>query len=235
MASTITLSNTINWALPFLSYAPVTIGASSEPAITSANTILQTILSPPFAWRWNRKTLTFPTVIGQQDYTVSSSDFGFFEIADIAIAGSQTFPLENKYVLSGATEKSRPEFIAIQNDDAVSSLTFRLLPVPDKIYTVTVTYQIRPVPFTAIGDDWSPIPDGYQFIYNWGFLSMMEQYTKSSDPARSRQLFVAGLLGVSEGLLEEERNLFISSWLGETRQVQAQQLNTQSGWRGRTI
>lgn len=236
MASTITLNNTINWTLPFLNYAPVTIGASNEPAITSANTIIQTILSPPFAWRWNRKTLTFATVAGTQDYVVTTAaDYGFSEVADIALSAGQTFPLELKYVLTAGTERSRPTYLALQKDDDAGNLTFRLLPTPDQVYTVTVTYQIRPALFTATSGLWSPIPDQYQFIYNWGFLSLMQQYTKSDDPARARQLFVASLLGASEGLREEDRNVFIASWLGETRQIDANQLNTQSGWKGRTL
>src|SRR5277367_5509362 len=59
MSSTINLAATVNWALPFLSYKPVNQGINNEPAISCANTVLQTILGPPFSWRWNRASLTF--------------------------------------------------------------------------------------------------------------------------------------------------------------------------------
>jgi hypothetical protein len=47
-----------------------TIGTNNEPALTSANTILQTILGAPFAWRWNRAVIGFITTPGQQDYFI---------------------------------------------------------------------------------------------------------------------------------------------------------------------
>jgi hypothetical protein len=38
--------------------------------LTNANTILQTIVGAPFAWRWNRAVIGFVCVPGQQDYTI---------------------------------------------------------------------------------------------------------------------------------------------------------------------
>jgi hypothetical protein len=46
------------------------IGNFLEPAFTSANIVLQTILGPPFAWYWNRVVTGFVCVAGQQDYYV---------------------------------------------------------------------------------------------------------------------------------------------------------------------
>lgn len=46
------------------------LGDFLEPALTSANIIMQTILGAPFAWRWNRVVTGFITTAGQQDYTL---------------------------------------------------------------------------------------------------------------------------------------------------------------------
>jgi hypothetical protein len=69
-ASTITIAQTANWARRFVFLRNLQQGNFNEPAITSANTILQTIVGAPFAWRWNRAVIGFVTVPGQQDYTI---------------------------------------------------------------------------------------------------------------------------------------------------------------------
>lgn len=69
-SSTISINNTIEWAKRFCFDRPSAIGNMLEPAITNANTILQTILGAPFAWRWNRVVTGFITTPGQQDYTL---------------------------------------------------------------------------------------------------------------------------------------------------------------------
>lgn len=235
MASTITLQNTINWALPFLNYAPVTIGTNNEPAITSANTILQTILAPPFSWKWNRKTITFSLTPGTQDYSQAISNYGFFEIGSIALTGAQTFPLEHHEVLSAGVETSRPTFVADQTDDDAGNISFRFLPIPDQTYTVTIIYQAKPTPFTVLSGLWDTIPDQYQYIYSLGFLAMMFDFVDSTKATRFRQLFVASLLSVSEGLDEQDKELFMNAWLNESRQMQSNQLRTQAGNTGRSL
>jgi hypothetical protein len=41
-----------------------------EPAISSINTVMQTILGAPFSWRWNRVVTGFVCKPGQQDYYI---------------------------------------------------------------------------------------------------------------------------------------------------------------------
>ena len=58
-ASTRRIIDTINWAKRLcFNHNPV-IGNSLEPALTSANIVLQTILSPPFTWWWDTNEITF--------------------------------------------------------------------------------------------------------------------------------------------------------------------------------
>ena len=83
MAATITLLNTIAWAQPYVNWANLMIGVNKEPAITSANIALQTIVGPPFVWPWNRASGTFLTTQGVQDYNSSIATFGYLETATL--------------------------------------------------------------------------------------------------------------------------------------------------------
>jgi len=60
----------MEWAKRFIFQRPTATGNFLEPAVSSANIILQTILGAPFRWRWNRSVIGFVTQVGQQDYTV---------------------------------------------------------------------------------------------------------------------------------------------------------------------
>jgi hypothetical protein len=90
MAATKTLQDSINWMKPFLNWANLAIGTGLEPAFTSANQALQTIVGPPFVWPWNRSYATFLTTVGTQDYNAAISDFGFLEAASIELCGTIT-------------------------------------------------------------------------------------------------------------------------------------------------
>ena len=59
MISSVKISDTMNWAkrLSFNRFSG--IGNSLEPALTSANMVMQTILGPPFDWFWNNLELSF--------------------------------------------------------------------------------------------------------------------------------------------------------------------------------
>ncbi len=79
--SSITVLQTVEWAKRFVFRRPLALGNFLEPAITSANTILQTVVGAPFAWRWNRVTTGFITNPGQQDYTI----FNWTAITQVSI------------------------------------------------------------------------------------------------------------------------------------------------------
>lgn len=57
--STIKIADTIEWAKRFTFDRNPVIGNSLEPALSSANMILQTILGPPFSWWWNNEEVVF--------------------------------------------------------------------------------------------------------------------------------------------------------------------------------
>src|ERR1019366_984675 len=59
--STVTISQTMEWAKKLSFNRLSAIGNNLEPALTSANMVMQTILGPPFSWWWNNLELTFTT------------------------------------------------------------------------------------------------------------------------------------------------------------------------------
>ena len=95
MAATVTLLDTIQWCQPYLNWANLSIGAAGEPAISSANLVLQTIVGPPFRWPWNRATATFQTVQGVQDYTLNIAQFGYMEAVNAQMCGVITSVVAN--------------------------------------------------------------------------------------------------------------------------------------------
>ena len=95
MAATITLNDTIEWVKPYLNWANLLIGNNGEPAMSSANLALQTIVGPPFVWPWNRATATFQTIQGVQDYSLNIAQFGFMEAASLQLVGNITSVVAN--------------------------------------------------------------------------------------------------------------------------------------------
>ena len=63
-------AKTIEWAKKLNFGRRSAIGNFLEPAFTSANVVMQTVLGPPFSWYWNRVVTGFVAVAGQQDYYV---------------------------------------------------------------------------------------------------------------------------------------------------------------------
>src|ERR1035438_1246513 len=59
--STITISATMEWAKKLSFNRLSAIGNNLEPAVTSANLVMQTILGPPFSWWWNTQEVAFTT------------------------------------------------------------------------------------------------------------------------------------------------------------------------------
>ena len=90
MANTITIANSLQWAQAYVLGRSLSAFTGSEPAITAANIIIQTILGPPFTWNWNRGSVSFLTTAGIQDYSTSAASFGTIEKAGYVQAASIT-------------------------------------------------------------------------------------------------------------------------------------------------
>jgi hypothetical protein len=238
-SSSITLAQTIDWAKRFLFRRPLNLGNYNEPAVTSANLILQTILGAPFAWRWNRATVTFTTVAGQQDYFVNSTNtFGWIENASIQETNQVSGLAEWKQItphidLALESGKARPHSISAQFNDTNGNITFRLMPCPDKAYPVTVQFQQKPPVLDGTESTWSPIPDEYSRLYNWGFLALMYMYADDPRFQLANQKFVTNLLSTAEGLTETEMNIWLNNWEQVTGTPIEKAANVQQGRQGR--
>lgn len=62
MANTRTILQTLTWAKFFIGRRPTFLDVEMQPALTSADLITQTIMQPPFKWKWNRATYSFPMI-----------------------------------------------------------------------------------------------------------------------------------------------------------------------------
>jgi hypothetical protein len=298
--SSITVLQTVEWAKRFVFRRPLALGNFLEPAITSANTILQTIIGAPFAWRWNRVATGFITNPGQQDYTIfnwgatTSVSLGYVLVdsngfsQQVTTAGttgstiptpfnvtvgqtttdgsaiwtnmghigtsnlSQTYSLnwiENASIqdqdqntcalvwkqitphldLALETQTARPHSISAQFDVGNNNVTFRLMPCPDKAYPVVIQLQQKPPIIDGLDDTWSPIPDEYSRLYNWGFLMFMYQFADDNRWQMASQKFVTNLLSTAEGLTDTQLNIWLNNWEQVTGASTVKGQNLQQG------
>jgi len=231
MASTITLAITINWALPFIEQQPVEI-LGMEPALSSANLILQTMLGPPFTWPFNRKILSFTTA--NQDYQQTSmTDFGFLEGGTVQPASGKAWELQVRNFLVTDVQQARPQFCAPLIDDGMGNITFRLTPMPDQSYTAILPYQMKARQMMSMASTWAPIPDERSYIYQWGFLALMSLISNDARFNEYNAKFVTSLLGAQGGLNDLERNIFLANWTRVMAQLQGVNLGTAERYKAR--
>jgi hypothetical protein len=234
MPSTITVQSTITWSLSFLEQQPVLINGL-EPAIGSANLVLQTILGPPFTWPWNRRILTFSS--SDQDSQQSGlSDFGFLEGGTVQpTAGGKAFELSVKQMLHVDASQARPQYCAPFLDDGAGNITFRFTPSPDQEYTAILPYQRRAPLIMSVAMTWAPVPDDKNYICQWGFLALMSLIGNDARFNEYNSKFMTTLLAAQGGLTDMERNIFLANWTRVMSQLQGTQLGTQERFRAREV
>ncbi len=241
MAVTNTLQRILSVAQLYIRQAPLTFPALAAPndlAFLAGDWVRQFILSPPFAWRWNRTVNTFNTVAGTQDYAVSAANFGWLEkatLTDATVTPNATTELVNQMNLSEEATQNQPVFISPRLDNNTGTITFRLSPNPDKVYTVTLTSQNAPSNFANLTDTWSPIPDYMSYLYTQGFMAKTYEYFLDERYNTVLQLFVKQLVAANGGLDETQANIFLGQQLDFMRQQQATAHKTQSGDSGRYL
>ena len=211
MATTLTLQNSINYALPILKNQPALV-SNFEPALSVGNIVLATILGPPFCWRFNRNTLSFSISSGAgTDYAESLPDFGFLETQWLT-DGTTVHELGGAVSLAKTTASARPTKIAPQYDDNAGNITFRVNRLPDKSYTVNGDYQKKAVLMTSPASPWGVVPDEFCYIFNQGFLALLAVLVNDSRFPVFENYFVSRLLGAQDGLTDQQRNIFVGNW-----------------------
>jgi hypothetical protein len=232
-SSTIQLQRTIARSSQYARLEPLTFAQNTynDPAFSNADWVMQTILAPPFAWRWNRtsggqpSTPTFVTTTGATDYKISLPTFGWLEKATAYDPnnGYSAYELQVELLKAQDTLANQPTRISTQYDDTEGNITFRLFPAPDRVYNIVIEYQNAAQLFTSITQTWEPIPDYLSFVYNVGFDYRTFEYLNDPRSQTSGQLFYQSLAQMSEGLSESEKNLWLSDKLNTIRQTQAVQ------------
>lgn len=238
MAVTNTLQRIMNVAQTYIRNAPLTFPLLSAPndfAFLSADWVRQFILSPPFAWRWNRVVNTITTVAGTQDYILVSPTFGWLEKATINDNAGTVVELQIKLDIAEDTVQGQPQFIAARLDDNAGNITFRLLPVPDKAYTVTLTSQKSAPIFANLTDTWAPIPDYFSYLYLQGFIAKTYEYFADERFPSAMQLFVKQLLAANEGLDESQKNIYLGPRIDSARNENSQLQKAQFGVQARVL
>lgn len=297
-SNTETILSSVNWAKFFLGNRPFFLDVTMEPALTSANIIAQTMLQPPFKWRWNRVATSFLmvnatvawqnahaysagfrrkdsngnmqtvttggtsagsepvwsttvggtttdntviwTMSGLTDYVQTLPNFGFIEKATVTGVSGTALGVITEIPtitteLSTDAGSGRPHTIAPIIDDNAGNITFRFMPgVPDQPYSATVLYQKKAALMTAVqgtGGTW-PIPDEYSNVYNYGFLSLFMLFADDARYLAMNQKFTSGLLGLAEGLNEQQKAVFLGEWEFLMRSAAAQ-MKQQMGVQGR--
>lgn len=297
-SSSLKLLNTMEWAKRLNFNRSSALGNFMEPALTSANTVLQTVVGAPFAWRWNRVVTGFISTAGQQDYTLinwntvtvvklgwllvdangnsqsvttagttgsvlptfnntkgatttdgsvtwtnlgsigssvsSTYNLAWIETSSVMdLNNTKWFEMQSKLSLGQDSNQARPINVSAQGDDGQGNITFRLMPVPDQAYPVTLTLQKKPPLFTGVNQSWSPVPDEYSHIYNWGFLALMWLFADDPRFSVANQKFVTQLLGANQGLTQTQINIFLNNWQAITGQPLANQASLQQGFQSR--
>lgn len=234
MASTITIQNTVNWERAFIEQQPVLINGL-EPALSSAQLVLQTILGPPFAWPWNRAVTTYATA--NQDWTQSGlSKFSFLEPGSVVPqSGGKPWAVAVKHILEADQSSARPQWISAYIDDGAGDITFRAIPAPDQTYIFTLPYQMKAPILYSLAQTWAPIPDEKNYICQWGHLALMSLIGYDARFNEYNQKFITALLAAQGGLNELERNLFLGNWLRAAAQARSMQLDVQERYKAREI
>ncbi len=176
------------------------------------------------------------TSVAQPISVSSTYTMGFVEhasVLDITSTPNKWVQITNMMDLARDSAQGRPRFVSAQADDGNGNITFRVMPVPDKAYPVTITLQQKPLIFTSVNQTWTPIPDEYQRIYTWGFLSLMWAFADDPRFTQANQKFVAQLLATAEGLDETKKNIFLQGWQAITGQPVENAARMQQGGQAR--
>jgi hypothetical protein len=231
MPSAITLQNTMNWSKAFLEQQPLQVNGL-EPALSSANLVLQTVLNPPFAWPWNRSTLSFSATT--QDTVISGmGTFGYLEGGSVQPAGGKKWEFQIKNYLGQDATEGRAAYCSPLIDDGAGNITFRLTPAPDQPYTANLIFQRRAPQMVAPGSSWAPVPDEKNYMCQWGFLALMSLIGNDSRFGEYNAKFVTAVLSAHGGLNEMERNIFLGNWIRVASQLQGAQLGVSERYKAR--
>jgi len=140
-----TVQTTLNWALAYIQNQPLSNNTGFEPAASIASIVRNSMMNPPLTWSWNRfEDSSITTTLVDQDYTVALTNFGFIEKASLTDPAGNVQELKdilNTTPLSKNSTVQRPSAVSVISYVPGVSLKIRFNTIPDKAYTVNLTYQ----------------------------------------------------------------------------------------------
>ena len=211
---TVTSTFAVNQLLLLSGFTTVTqLNGKSIVVLTNTGTVITANINlPNVSSTADTGVLTAATT---QDYTLATPEFSHIETAsvlDISKTPAKWMALTNKSRLSLEANVARPEFIEAYNQDSAGNTTFRLMPAPNLAYPVSIHIQKAAPLITSLNQTWAPIPDYLEYIYNWGFLSLMWAFADDPRTQMASQKFITHLLGRADGLTAMEKNVFLNTW-----------------------
>ena len=237
-----TLQQSINSSQTYIQYVPLTAGVDNEPAISIGNTVLSTILTPPFTWPFNRNEFAISLIAGQQDYVFDVTDFAYLEkVSLLSTDGNEGFEIKSVYNINSLgiasdTQTAQPNSASVKSYIPGTSVSIRFLSIPDQAYTGTLTYQMAVDPFTALDQDWAPLPDEFLPVYNNLFLAEAMAVADDAREQTYRLRGIAALLAKSTGLSDLQVNAFLAQYIARgTSQEQIAQLRNAQGSQARGV
>lgn len=205
-----------------------------EPAVTMANTVLGTMLGPPFIWRQNRTNISFPIgTAGKTDYFQYVPGLGFIETQWLEDEDGNKLELNGSTALAKVSSQRTPTLIAAQYDDNQGNITFRVNSVPDADYTVYLDTQNAAPLIMSPADTFTPLSDYFGYLFNKGMLSEGALLVNDSRFSIWRSEWIAQMLATQDGLDAQAKDMFYSQFMNTTRTVQRSSGATQNGTGGR--
>lgn len=116
LISTVTIADTIEWTKKMSFNRNPVIGNGLQPALGIASMVMQTVLSPPFTWRWNNEEFVFTCNPTQQ--TANITNIAISSAGLLTVTCNNSFFYGNPILLSGLTGATK------LNGQLVSVLTY---------------------------------------------------------------------------------------------------------------
>lgn len=188
--STVKINDTVEFCKRLSFDRNPIIGNSLEPALTAANLVLQTILSPPFNWFWNTTELGFTTNPTLQVATITNVSI---TSGELTVTAANSFPFGSPILLSGLTTATQLNGLLVI-PDTVSPTNFTApVTLPDyssaadtgtATNTTTQDYTL-PVPeFSHI--EHASVLDINPTVPKWFELIVEDNLSLDSKPDRPR-------------------------------------------------
>lgn len=233
MAITLSVQSVLTYVQTLIDNQRLSVN-NMEPGVTMSNTVLGTMLGPPFVWRQNRANVKIPISTPKgTDYTVSIPNLGFIETQWMTDSNDKIFELNGRASLARVSFQRQPTEVAPQYDDNQGNITFRFNSVPDAPYTGFFDYQMAAPLLTSPADTFTPLSDYFGYLFTKGMLSEGALLVNDARFGIWRAEWIAQMLATQDGLDAQAKDMFFNQFMNTTRTALRSQAMAQSGIAGR--